>query len=114
MTGTMELTNIMVGGVLILTGLAVSHGKLYFLISGYNTMTKERKKHFDIEGFSKLFRNCFLLMGTVIILGQYLLVFLGWSRAPYWIISISVGSIMPYLLIRGQRYDGFKNQNTKK
>lgn len=44
---------IIIAAVLVFLGFAVHKFKWYFLISGYNTMSKEQKKHVDIEGLSR-------------------------------------------------------------
>jgi len=110
MNHTVELTNIIVGCFLIVIGILIKHARMYFLIAGYNTMPKERKQHFDIKGFSTLFRNCFILMGVIIIAGQYVLFWAGWKNGPLWIVTISVGCIIPYLILKGKKYD---HSNTK-
>jgi len=85
---------------------------MYFLIAGYNTLPKEKKQHFDIEGFSTFFRNCFLLMGAVILIGQHILFWIVFVNGPAWVIPISVGSIIPYLIINGRHYDRSKKVNS--
>ena len=114
MDRTIEITNLIVGIFLILVGILIKHAKMYFLIAGYNTMPRERKQHFNIEGFSSLFRNCFVLMGIIITAGQYLLFWIGWDHGPMWIVTIAVGSIIPYLIIRGKKYDHYKKNGSKK
>lgn len=37
----------------IMTGMAIHVCKWYFLISGYNAMSKVKKEKVDIEGFAK-------------------------------------------------------------
>jgi hypothetical protein len=44
----------MIGVFFILIGLAVHVFKWYFLISGYNTMSKEKKANVDTEGLGRL------------------------------------------------------------
>lgn len=66
------LPNVLVGIFLILLGLLIKYTKWYFLISGYNTMTKEEKASYDIEGIASLFRNVMLYMGGVLIFGSLL------------------------------------------
>ncbi|WP_087758712.1 DUF3784 domain-containing protein [Herbinix luporum] len=45
---------IIVGIILIGIGLGVHVFKWYFLISGYNTMSKEKKEKVDIKGLARL------------------------------------------------------------
>ena len=34
----------------IVLGILIKYGKMYFLIAGYNTMPKEEKEKYNIEG----------------------------------------------------------------
>ena len=44
---------------------------MYFLIAGYNTMTKEEQEKIDIVGISNVFRNAMFGTAFVIILGYF-------------------------------------------
>lgn len=50
----MEIIWILLALLFIFLGFAMTKLKWYFLISGYNTMTKEQKKNVDVEGMAKL------------------------------------------------------------
>ncbi len=108
----MTTTNVIIGASFILLGILVKHGNMHFLIAGYNTMPRDKKKNVDIQGFSTLFRNCFILIGFVIIAGNFIFQWLGMHLLSEWITGISVGSILPYLLIKGQKFD--KNNSPEK
>ncbi len=63
---------LIIGASLILLGLAVHVGKLYFLISGYNTKRKEKKANIDVRRLARLIGiysyingGLFLLMGVL-------------------------------------------------
>ncbi len=43
-----------IGALFLLMGLAVERLHWYFLISGYNTMSREKKKNVDVEGLWRL------------------------------------------------------------
>ena len=105
----MELTNIIIAVLFVFLAVIIRYGKVYWLIAGYNTMTKKQKEQFDIEGFALLFYWCFIIMGLLIGGGQYLLKWLGWKEAPLWIILIATGIILPILLIGGQKFDHNKS-----
>ncbi|MER2129114.1 DUF3784 domain-containing protein [Solibacillus sp.] len=51
----MEIIWILLALLFIFLGFAMTKLKWYFLISGYNTMTKEQKQNVDVEGMAKLF-----------------------------------------------------------
>ena len=44
--------SITVATIFIILGVAIKYGKLYFLIAGYNTMSKEKQKTYDIAGIA--------------------------------------------------------------
>ena len=45
---------------------------MYFLIAGYNTMSKEKKEKVDIKGIATVFRNAMFGMATIMILGYFM------------------------------------------
>jgi MFS-type transporter involved in bile tolerance (Atg22 family) len=45
---------------------------MYFLIAGYNTLSKEEKEKFDIKGIANVFRNTMFGMAGCIILGYFM------------------------------------------
>lgn len=47
-------------------GAAIHFGKLYFLIAGYNTLSKMEKDKVDIQGIGKLFWFVMLAIGLII------------------------------------------------
>lgn len=95
---------IMIGVFFILIGLAVHVFKWYFLISGYNTMSKEKKANVDTEGLGRLMGIYFYVNGGVfIIMG----VLHAWGLKPSMtpaIVFFSISTV--YLLIKAQKYDG--------
>jgi len=111
----MQWFSIILGLFFMGIGILVKHGKAYNLIAGYNTMSREEKANFDIEGYATFFRNFFVFLGLFIILGFYIFYWVGWTEIAYgWVIS-SIFLTLPYLLIRGQRYNhSASKQKTKK
>ena len=53
----------------IVFGILIKYGKMYFLIAGYNTMSKEEKEKYNIEEIATVFKNVMFGMGFIIILG---------------------------------------------
>ena len=96
-------TYLIMGLALILLGMAVHLLKWHFLISGYNTMSREKKANVDAEGLGRF-------VGFYLYLNGCVLVFLGilnaidiWTGMTPFLIVISLSTI--YLLIRAQRFD---------
>jgi hypothetical protein len=57
-----------IGVIFIFLGFAVHKLKWYFLISGYNTMSKDKKKNVDTEGLGKLMGIYMYFVGSLFIL----------------------------------------------
>ncbi|MGI6119489.1 MAG: DUF3784 domain-containing protein [Desulfosporosinus sp.] len=93
-----------IGGSLIVIGLAVHIFKWYFLISGYNTMSKEKKANVDIKSLSRLMGlysyvngGIFIVMGILHALGLKPVI------TPA-VVFFCISTV--YLLIKAQKYDG--------
>lgn len=95
---------LILGAFLITLGLAVHVFKWYFLISGYNTMSKEKKANVDTAGLGRLMGMYSYLNGGVFIV-MSILIALGFKPVNAPAIVIFVVSTI-FLLIKAQRYDG--------
>lgn len=93
-----------IGLFFIFIGLSVRVFKWYFLISGYNMMSKEKKANVDVGGLGRL-------MGLYGYVNGGVLIFIGILYAlgvkigvtP---LTIFFGLTTIYLLVRAQKYDG--------
>ena len=94
----------LLSGVMIFMGLSVHVFKWYFLISGYNTMSKEKKAKVDVESLAKLMGFYGYINGIVFLVVGVL-----------YALDIKAGGILSigffvistvYLLIKAQKYDG--------
>ena len=94
----------------IVLGILIKYGKMYWLIAGYNTMSKEEKEKYNIEKIANVFRNVMFGMALIIILG-YLIAKLtenpNIQNYAFWT-SMIVG--IPYLLIESNSKKYKKNQ----
>lgn len=83
----------------IILGILIKYGKMYFLIAGYNTLSKEEKEKFDIKGIANVFRNTMFGMAGIIILGYFINQQFENHNIDFimFIIALVVG--IPYLLI---------------
>lgn len=93
------------GGVLFLIlGFGIHIKKWHFLISGYNTMSKEKKKNVDVEKLGKLMGLYMYSNGLLMILAG-ILGELGVDHViTIWVAFMFLSTA--YLLIKAQRYDG--------
>nr|WP_321247532.1 DUF3784 domain-containing protein [uncultured Psychroserpens sp.] len=91
--------NITVAVIFIILGILIKNFKLYFLIAGYNTMSKEKQEKYDIIGIATVFRNTMFGMAIILLLGYGLS---KWLETPNleiysFIFALVIG--LPYLLI---------------
>lgn len=56
----------------IIFGFLIKYRKMYFLIAGYNTMSKEEKEKIDIKGIAALYKNVLFGMALTIIIGYFI------------------------------------------
>ena len=98
--------------IFILLGALIKYGKLYFLIAGYNTMSKEEKKTYDIEGIATIFRNAMFGMAFILILGHFISVEMNNPKIETYSMYISIAMGLPYLLAVSNS-DKFKNKRQK-
>ena len=96
----METSNIFIGIFLIILGVVVKHFKLYFLIAGYNTLSKADKEKVNIEKVATLLRNVMIFMGSsLILLGLTTTYTQNIEIVDYLFFPIVVGSVI-YLIVK--------------
>ncbi|MBQ0787433.1 MAG: DUF3784 domain-containing protein [Oceanihabitans sp.] len=86
--------------IFILLGALIKYGKFYFLIAGYNTMSKEEKENYNIEGIATLFRNVLFGMAALMIIGYFASKWMADASVANIFFYISIGIGIPYLLIK--------------
>ena len=98
--------------LLLVMGIGIKYFKWHFLISGYNTMSKDKKKNVDVDGLGKLMGN-FLFLMSFILLFSGGMDFLAYKLASL----ISMMTIMPLtivLIIMAQKYDHNRKKKREK
>ena len=86
--------------IFIILGILIKYGKMYSLIAGYNTMSKEEQEKYDIKGIATVFRNAMFGMALIMIVGFFLarnIDNLKIETYSFWT-SLIIG--IPYLLIK--------------
>ena len=91
---------IIAAAVFVLLGILIKHGKMYFLIAGYNTMPKDKKKQYDVRGIATLMRNVMFTMAAILALGYVLDKWLEIPNAETIFLSIAILVGLPYLVIK--------------
>jgi hypothetical protein len=104
----MEIAPLVIFGLVALLilglGMAVKYLKAYWLISGYNTMSQEKKKNVDVEGLGSFVGNFCFVLGAIIFLGG---LFIAFGKSLIGLIIFAF--IFPasiYAIIKSQKYDG--------
>ena len=90
---------VIVALLFIVNGILIKHGKMYFLIAGYNTMSKAEKEKYDIEAIATLFRNVMFGMALIIIAGYCVAKFTAIPNIQNYAFWTSLVIGIPYLLI---------------
>ena len=96
--------------ICIVLGILIKNGKMYFLIAGYNTKSKENKEKYNIEEIAIVFRNVMFGMALIIVAGYFISKLTenpDFRIYPFWVSMIVV---IPYLLIKSNSKRYKKNQ----
>jgi hypothetical protein len=104
MTGFMFLPTI----ILVVIGVSIKYFKAYWLISGYNTLSSEKKKNVDIEGLANFAGNLCLVMAGIIGLAGVLMLEQKMVAAGIFFVLLFPLSI--YSIVKSQQYDGNTRQ----
>lgn len=104
----MDITKYLVAAlpsiIFIILGICIKVFKMYWLISGSNTMSAEKKKNVDVKGLGNMMGNfCFIMAGFVFVF--ILSLFFEYVTLSIIIVVILVITII-YLIIKSQRFDG--------
>lgn len=94
--------------LLMSIGISIRYHKAYWLISGYNTMSEEKKKNVDIEKLGEFITNVLFILSGIILLAT-LLMLLNKMLIAGIVFSLIVPTSI-YTIVRAQIYDG----NTRK
>lgn len=83
----------------IVLGILIKYGKMYWLIAGYNTMPKEDKEKYNIEGIANVFRNVMFGMALIIFFGYLIAKLTENPNIQNYAFLTSMIAGIPYLLI---------------
>jgi len=96
--------------VFVVLGILIKYKKMYHLIAGYNTMTKEEMDKYDIEGIATLMKNVMFGMAIVMIIGLLLTYWTGTSDYEVYALGLALVVGIPYLLVQSNS-DRYKINN---
>lgn len=90
--------------ILLILGIMVKYFKAYWLISGYNTMSAEKKKNVDVVALSKFTGNFCFVIAVLIGVAEALLT--GGYDVAAGVVFALLFPVSIYMLIKAQQYDG--------
>lgn len=90
--------------LLVILGILVKYFKVYWLISGYNTMSPEKKKNVDVVGLSRFTGNLCFVIAAIIGLAEILMI--KEKIAAGGIVFALLFPLSIYMVIKSQQYDG--------
>lgn len=93
------MASILVSFIFIILGIAIKNGKMYNLIAGYNTMTKEQQKKYNIEGIAVVFRNGLFAIAILNCIGYLISLWLNNPQIEFYTIIFSVLIGVTYILV---------------
>ena len=102
--------SLFLSGVYAVLAFVVNERNARYLLSGYNTMTEERRREFDLKGYLKEFRRFFLSLSIgnlIVVTAVYILGLLQYAVIASLVVMFLA---LPYLIMRGQRYDHHKGK----
>lgn len=94
---------VLIGVVTILVGFLIKSSPS--LISGYGQMSDEQKANVDIEKLSKLYRNGFVSIGVLTIVGYYVFTWLEFKLLAELMLLLVMFPGILIMLIQGKKYD---------
>ena len=97
------LAPLLAGSFVIVCGLLVN--RFPMLISGYNTLPKEKRKNVDIDGLSSFMRRHLVIIGGLLILFTTILELTGQQEAFSIILAVYLPVYVIWMVVRAQRYD---------
>lgn len=106
------VTLYIVGGLMAFMGIGIKYFKWYFLIAGYNTMSKDQKNNVDTVGLGKLMGN-FLILMAILIIGGGVADEYGYKLLSMMILLLIV-PITIAIVFLAQKYDHNKNTKSRK
>ncbi|MEW8995552.1 DUF3784 domain-containing protein [Clostridium sp.] len=93
---------LIIASLFFAVGICISKLKWYWLISGYNTMSKEEKANVEIEAFVKHMSKTFFLISLLNIIGFILNYFFNISVSIFIVLTVI---ILLYFIYYSQRFN---------
>ena len=107
-----DLINYLVGGTLILCGFLIN--KYPELIAGYNTMSKEEKENFNIDGYKSMLKKTSIITGIFIIVFTFISSLLSWTTGKIYVAILSALLMFFYLVYKSRDFYKITDKKTQR
>ena len=103
-------------GTYIMLALIMNQKTAKYLLAGYNTMTEQQRKDFNIGGFIRVFRLTFFIGGFGMLVVWYALSYAGYANYANIMVIFLPLVIVVFVVVAGQRFYRVRNNkgNRKK
>lgn len=107
----MDILHLVIGLLMVALGFLVKSQP--GLIAGYNTLPRDKQKNVDIDGLSSLVRNGLIGIGAAIIVGYYLLKWIGFNMIANLVILIVTLVGVTILALKARKFDHNKTRKPR-
>src|SRR5690606_5353956 len=109
----MIIVSIFLSLIFIVIGFIITEKNAKYLLSGYNTMSEEDRKHFDLTAYLNYFRKFHIFLGISLLITSLILYY--FVDADYSGIFADVYPIAAYLYFiwKGKRFTNMKDSQNK-
>lgn len=99
----MDFIFLYLAALFLVFGILIKKFKFYWLISGYNTASKERREQIDKEGLGRFMGNYFYAMAGLLVVA-FLLMWFDFEKISFYVFLLILLSTV-YVIIGAQKYD---------
>src|SRR5690606_3586929 len=109
----MIIVSVLLAFVFVGIGFLITEKNAKHLLSGYNTMTEEDRKNFNLTDYLKVFRKFHVFLGTSLLIISLLLFY--FVDADYSGVCVGIYPIAAYIYFiwKGKRFNNMKDEQTK-
>ena len=95
--------------ILVILGILIKNGKMYFLIAGYNTLSAKQKENYDIQNIAVLMRNVLFVIAGVLFVQFFIPKWIGESKWIDWA-AISIIIFCVIFLLKSVNSEKYKRK----
>lgn len=109
----MIIINILLSFIFIGIGFLITERNAKYLLSGYNTMTDEDRKNFNLTDYLKFFKKFHVFLGTTLLIISLILFY--FVDADYSSVFAGIYPVAAYIYFiwKGKRFNNMKDEQTK-